>query len=76
MIIKKTSAEIVYCNRCGQAINKDFDYTDSLEVKKEWGYFSNKDLQIHSFVLCEHCYDELIKEFKIPINIKINNEAI
>ena len=44
----------VICNRCG----KEFEsvdgilHEDGLFVKKEWGYFSGKDLKVHSFNLC------------------------
>lgn len=76
MIIRKKQTRLVYCNQCGQVINGDGKHTDYLEVNKAWGYFSEKDLKIHSFDLCETCYDQMIRGFKIPIDIKNNNEAI
>lgn len=53
------------CNKCGKLIekNKDFAYV------KDWGYYSNKDLERHSFNLCEDCYDELISKFVIPVGV-------
>ena len=39
---------------------------DRLHIEKSWGYFSGKDGEIHSFDLCESCYDLLVQEFKIP----------
>lgn len=42
---------------------------DGLFVVKEWGYFSEKDLQIHRFNLCEPCYDHLIQEFVVPVEM-------
>lgn len=66
----------IYCNQCGQVILSNNEHVDYLKVSKSWGYFSNKDLQIHTFYICESCYDNLIKNFVIPINIKNNNEAI
>ena len=50
------------CNVCGQLLNNKTDY---IEVKKEWGYFSNKDTQIHEFKICERCYDRIVKQFEI-----------
>lgn len=43
---------------------------DTLSVQKRWGYFSEKDNEVHAFDLCEACYDELISNFRIPIEIE------
>jgi uncharacterized C2H2 Zn-finger protein len=67
---------IVKCNRCGQDMPHEDNHGDYLKVNKSWGYFSNKDLQTHTFHLCEACYDDIIKDFIIPVEIKKNNEAI
>lgn len=64
----------VYCNQCGQAIDKKRE--DFLEINKSWGYFSNKDLENHKFCVCEKCYDKIVKCFKIPVDIKNNIEAL
>ena len=32
-----------------------------------WGYYSNKDMQEHTAVLCEACYDIVFKDVKIKI---------
>ena len=40
---------------------------DVFEGDKEWGYFSEKDMMRHSFILCEACYDKMISNFAIPI---------
>ena len=62
----------VICNRCG----KEFEsvdgilHEDGLFVKKEWGYFSGKDLKVHSFNLCEACYERLLEEFEIPVTVE------
>ena len=32
----------------------------------QWGYFSQKDGESHSFDLCEECYDRLTGGFQIP----------
>ena len=62
----------VICNRCG----KEFEsvdgilHEDGLFVKKGWGYFSGKDLKVHSFNLCEACYDRLLEEFEIPVTVE------
>ncbi|MCT4597339.1 MAG: hypothetical protein N4A50_05620 [Vallitalea sp.] len=72
-IIKDNVLTEVYCNKCGKLIyneetNSKVDY---INITKEWGYFSNKDMQVHSFDLCEKCYDSLIATFKHePTKIK------
>ncbi|MCT4542524.1 MAG: hypothetical protein N4A63_03145 [Vallitalea sp.] len=65
-IIKNNVLSEVYCNKCGKLIYSDEikEKVDYIDVSKEWGYFSNKDMEIHHFDLCEQCYDELIKTFK------------
>lgn len=68
--------DVIKCNKCGQEIAHLERHEDYLKVNKSWGYFSDKDLQNHTFYLCETCYDHLIKDFVIPVEIKINNEAI
>jgi ribosomal-protein-alanine N-acetyltransferase len=59
------------CNVCGKEIKVENDIVkeDCLIVEKEWGYFSDKDLEVHHLCICEHCYDEWIKSFKIPVKI-------
>ena len=54
----------IICNKCGMAKE------DTLSVQKRWGYFSEKDNEVHAFDLCEACYDELISNFRIPIEIE------
>ena len=36
-------------------------------VEKRWGYFSNKDNEVHRFDLCEECYDRMVSQFVIPV---------
>lgn len=50
--------------------------TDYLKVTKTWGYFSNKDLEIHEFCLCEDCYDAWIQNFLIPVTKRENKEVL
>lgn len=59
----------IICNCCGKVIciEKGLATQDYLYVKKEWGYFSEKDGVIQEFRICEACYDEWIKSFRIPV---------
>ena len=58
----------IVCNKCGRVIPvvEGVPQEDVLTVDKRWGYFSEKDGEIHSFDLCESCYDLLVQDFQIP----------
>lgn len=67
----------IYCNACGKqlgTIPKANVCKEHLSVQKEWGYFSGKDFMIHSFTVCEQCYDEWIGTFAIPVQENIQTE--
>lgn len=65
--LQETKAvEKIICNKCGKEIVE----ADVLSVDKRWGYFSNKDNEVHHFDLCEECYNEMISTFQIPIEIE------
>lgn len=66
---EKLIIEDVFCNMCGNEIKKNefgklYDY---ISVNKQWGYFSTLDGSSHEFDLCDTCYKEIIKKFKIKI---------
>ena len=56
----------IVCNKCGREIENE----DVLSIEKRWGYFSNKDNDVHKFDLCENCYDEFVSTFQIPVEIE------
>lgn len=62
----------IICNKCGKEIlvKNSVPDADVLTVCKRWGYFSERDNEVHSFDLCEKCYDELVATFQIPIDIR------
>lgn len=61
----------IFCNQCGKRLKMEHDILkeDAFEAKKQWGYFSGKDAVLHSFVLCESCYDEMVSRFSIPVKV-------
>ena len=68
--IKETKdLQKIICNKCGKEIiiSKGVPQEDYLEVEKRWGYQSNKDNQVDCFDLCEDCYDDFVKGFKIKL---------
>lgn len=62
----------IICNQCG----KEIPVIDGIpregvfSVNCEWGYFSEKDGEKHSFDLCEACYDKLVSSFRFPVEIE------
>ena len=66
------------CNICGKIIKEEQGILkeDVLEVTKNWGYFSTKDMERHKFIVCESCYDAWISEFKIPPVVEDCTEAL
>lgn len=62
----------IICNKCGKEISWSgkVQTEDVLSVDKRWGYFSQKDNEVHHFDLCEECYDEFVKTFCIPVEIE------
>lgn len=68
----------IVCNGCGQEtlaenhiIKKDF-----FSVKKDWGYFSDRDGETDRWDLCECCYDRLVSSFKIRMDISDTTELM
>lgn len=61
--------KIMYCNKCGKTIKSERGIAkeDVIFISHEWGYFSQKDGERHSFCLCEACYDKLRESFAIPV---------
>lgn len=68
----------VVCNKCGReltAVNGTV-MEGVCTVEIDWGYFSEKDGEHHSFDLCEKCYDGWVKGFSIPIDVKEKTELL
>jgi ribosomal-protein-alanine N-acetyltransferase len=68
----KEKPDKIYCNKCGKLIEKNESgyFADYLDVQKEWGYFSAHDGEKHYFDLCQHCYQEFIASFALPVDIR------
>ena len=75
--IKETKEiKTIICNQCGKEIpvSGGCPREGVFSADYEWGYFSEKDGERHSFDLCEECYDGLIASFKLPVDIEIKAE--
>ena len=76
--IKKSGEIPISCNSCGKQLKFENGILkeDAFEATKEWGYFSERDMEVHHFNLCEECYDKLISEFQIPVEVRKKLEAL
>lgn len=57
------------CNSCGRTLKMENNITceDFVYIKKEWGYFSEKDGVTHEMIICETCMKRLEEKFSIPV---------
>lgn len=68
----------VVCNRCGRTLQVENGYLKEgcFSAEAAFGYFSRKDGTVHSFDLCEDCYDELVSQFAVPPEEKERTEVL
>ena len=64
--------KVLRCNGCGKNISSENGMIREgvLQVDWNWGYFSEKDGEKHSFCLCEACYDRIRKSFVLPVTVE------
>lgn len=76
--LKLRKLQGVKCNMCASKIElrKDIFTQGAFIVDYQWDYFSNKDGERHKFILCESCYDKIINNFKIPVDIEKTTELM
>ena len=67
-----------FCNCCKKNLEvQNGIITEGVfSVEYAFGYFSNKDEEIHKFDLCEKCYDVWIRKFEIPVDVVNNTELL
>lgn len=68
----------VICNHCKKELRLENGIIKEgvFSVNQEFGYFSKKDGEVHSFDLCEACYDAMVKQFEIPVEISTKTELL
>jgi len=67
-LVPQERIKAVFCNKCTREVNLNKE--SYFEGMCKWGYESRRDGQIHEFHLCEDCYEELIKSFRIDVDIE------
>lgn len=48
------------------------DICDHAKLEANWGYFSNKDRQVHTCDMCEECYDKVREYIEVSLGGKIS----
>ena len=68
----------VICNGCGKKliVAKGILREGCFPVNHLWDFFSEKDGEIHRFDLCENCYDQLVPQFKIEVEVEEQTEML
>lgn len=66
------------CNGCGHSLRQENGICreDFVAIRKKWGYFSSKDTEKHSLILCEKCYDKLVEGLAVPPEITEDTELL
>lgn len=68
----------VKCNMCGRSIKlkNGLIVEGNMSIDYPWGYFSDKDGEIHKFDICQKCYDRIVESFVIPVDVEENKELL
>lgn len=59
----------IICNGCGKRIpvKQGMPSEEVFCAEQTWGYFSHRDGEVHRFDLCEACYEQMTKQFVVPV---------
>lgn len=68
----------VICNQCQKELKSEKGYLKEgcFSIDYSFGYFSEKDGMKHKFDLCEACYDKIVAQFQIPVEVVNEKEFL
>ena len=68
----------IRCNCCGRPmrVERGIVKEGCLHIKVPFGFFTERDGQVHEFDLCESCYNKIIAGFEIPVAIEERTELL
>lgn len=74
----KELLETLVCNCCGKSIKLEngMALEGVCHIEIPWGYFSDMDGEDHKMDLCEACYMDWIKSFKVPVTVNERTELL
>lgn len=66
------------CNGCGRKLRVEHGITKEgcVHLEVPFGFFTQKDGQVHELDLCEACYDKITAGFAIPATITERTELL
>ena len=70
---------MIICNKCGRVLQEDaalIVLEDFVPIRKEWGYFSEKDGTVWEMTLCEDCISWLESELVVPVTKTKQSEML
>ncbi|MCD8241314.1 MAG: hypothetical protein LUD73_02630, partial [Lachnospiraceae bacterium] len=61
----------IVCNRCGRKLKLEngVPHEGVFHGEVLWGYFSEKEGERDSGVLCEDCYGMIVEGFALPVRL-------
>ena len=73
--VQKQVPDRIICNCCGREIQitKQHPYPEYVSIRKEWGYDSPYDGEVHEIDLCQDCYAKWIRTFKFAPQVEDND---
>ena len=68
----------VVCNQCGKKllVEKGYLKEGCFSADYQFGYFSERDGEVHHFDLCEECYAKMTAGFVVPLEKKNATEFV
>ncbi len=68
----------IICNQCKKELKFEKGYLKEgcFSVDYAFGYFSQKDGARQRFDLCEECYDKMVAQFQIPVEVVRDKELL
>lgn len=68
----------VVCNCCGKkmVVENGILREGAMTINHAWDFFSEKDGEIHHWDICEECYDNMVNQFKIEMEVEERVEFI
>lgn len=75
---KNGQLETLICNGCGKkmVVEEGIVREGVISVDHVWDFFSEKDGEVHHFDLCEACYDDMINQFRISVDVEEQTELL
>lgn len=68
----------VICNGCGKklVVEDGIVREGVISIDHVWDFFSEKDGEVHHLDLCENCYDNFVRELKLPVEVEEQTELL